>query len=140
MSVEVKRELDFGLDHFGNQKMLTLDDSIAQMVINILFLRPGQLPGLPHIGVDIAKYLYKFDDDLEINDLLAEIRVQCSPLMQYIDVNGMVMTVIQYNEQPLLVLNIPLRTGTNNTDITIGFKKNEDKITADYALINLLKN
>ena len=139
MAIEIKRELDFGLDHFGNQKILSLDDSIAQMVLNILFLRPGQIPSLPYIGVNIEKYLYRFEEELDVQELLTEIRNQCSPLMGYIDIDAMYMAVIEYENYPLLVLNIPLRTGTDNADILIGFKKNDDRITADYSLINLLK-
>jgi len=140
LAVNVKRELNFGLDNFKNQKMLSLDETIAQMIINILFLRPGQLPGMPHVGIDINKYLYKFDTELDTSDILTEIRAQCSPLTNYIDIANMFMAVIEYEEQPLLVLNIPLRTGSSNTDITIGFKKDKDKVTADYSLINLVKN
>ena len=65
----IKNEVDFGFDNFGKQKILSNKDSIAQLFRNLLFLVPGQLPSLPHIGINITKYIYKLVDDINLENL-----------------------------------------------------------------------
>ena len=52
----IKPEVTFGLDNFGKQKTLSLSETIGQLVLDILLLKPGQLPSLPHIGMNIKQF------------------------------------------------------------------------------------
>ena len=53
----VNAELAFGTDNFNNQKILNEVETLTQLLINVLVLKPGQLPGLPHLGMNIKQYI-----------------------------------------------------------------------------------
>lgn len=132
----LKSELDFGLDNFGNQKTLSEADTIAQLLLNILFMRPGQMPSMPHIGIDIKKYLYRFEDEIDTTALKNEISSQCSTLIPYIDLSSMQLLTVNYHGEGVLMIIIPLMIRGNDENLLIGLKKNKDTggITFNYQI------
>ena len=54
---QVLKELDFDVDGFGNQKYLTDAESAAKQILIMLFLRKGDYPSMPELGIDISKYV-----------------------------------------------------------------------------------
>jgi hypothetical protein len=130
----MKSEVDFGLNNFGKPKELSEADSIARLIMNILLMRPGQLPSMPHIGINIRKYLYKFDEDIDTDALKREISFQCSELIPFIDTSNMKLLVIDYRGEGLLMLIMPLYINGKQQDMLMGFKKGatSDDIQFNY--------
>jgi len=137
----IKSELDFGLDNFGKQKILSQSETIAQLILNILLMRPGQMPSMPHIGIDIRKYLYKFEEDIDSEALKKEINYQCSLLIPYLDLTGLRLMVVDYHGEGVLMLIIPLSISSQNETLLIGFKKdsNSGEIVFNYQFEDKLK-
>ena len=138
---EVKPELKFGLDNFGKQSTLTQAQTIAQMLVNLFLMRPGQLPSLPHIGINIRKYMYKFEDEIDVSYIKSQISLQCPDLLQYIDIANMQLLLFPYKTESILYLFVPLSiTVAENTALSIGFKKNNstNEITFNYKVNNNL--
>ena len=136
---EIKPELNFGLDSFGKQSAMTQAQSIAQMLINLFLMRPGQLPSLPHIGMDIRQYMYKFEEELDVSNIKNQISEQCPDILPYIDANNMQIILVPYNNDSILYFFIPLSVDiAENTAISIGFKKNNvsNEITFNYKINN----
>ena len=49
----------FGVDKYKEPKLLDRKDTIANAIIDACFMVPGNLPSLPHVGVNIRQYFYK---------------------------------------------------------------------------------
>ena len=69
MPTELK-EPAFGLDNFGKPKILKDTEAFATTVLMILFGKPGFLPSLPDVGMNIQQYTYAFFDEIQnVNNL-----------------------------------------------------------------------
>lgn len=138
------KEISLSLDGFGRQKVLGEKDTVAQQVLNLLFMKPGHLPNMPHLGIDINQYLYSQEDSFDTSELQSKIVSQCTELMPYM-INGDVTVTFTENEGlQILLIGIPvsidgddllligltptegsgsLRGGTGSTNIVYEFTK-----------------
>lgn len=119
-------ELDFGLDSFNNQKTLNQAETIAQIMMNIFMLKPGQIPGLPHLGMNIKQYLYKFQEDINTDVIKNELRHQCSFLIPFLDLDNLQVLLVPYNNESILYISVPfsvLVENSENQSVLVGYKK-----------------
>ena len=133
----IKPELEFGLDNFGKQKKMNEKDTISQMLINLFLLRPGQLPSLPHVGIDIRQYLYQFEDVVNAEAIREKIVYQCMPLTEYIYLDSIQVVFIPYEQETLMYIVVPIRTSVDNGGTIIyGFKKQKKSniVTFNYKV------
>jgi len=134
----IKPEITFGLNNFGKQKTLPLAETIGQLVLDILLLKPGQLPSLPHIGMDIKQYLYKFEEDISSEYIISQLQSQCSELSTYIDTNSFQVLVFPVDKENILFISMKLTSLVSEEpkELLIGFKKpsNSDKIKFNYTI------
>lgn len=128
-------EVEYGLDNFGKAKVLNTSESVATVLLHLLFLRPGQLPSQPHIGIDISKYLYQFEEDISVDQLRNEITAQAPYMLQYIDTGKMQMFVHGEGEESYLYIFIPLLIDPSQA-VAIGFKKSKRSniVTFNYSV------
>lgn len=121
----IKKELDFGVDNFNEQKILSEKESIAQILKNILFMRPGNMPSMPHIGINIQSKLYNFEDSFDVEELKNEIQTQCSALNPYLDFDKMNLYVAEQKNgsQPILMIIIPVIYENKSEDLIIGVQR-----------------
>ncbi len=119
----IKREVDFGNDNFGKPKVLSQQESVAQVLINLLFLKPGQMPSLPHIGINIKKYLYQFDEKINTEAIKRQIINQCNTLYPYIDTSGLIVTVVKAMNDPVFVIVLPFSIADDGRDLVIVIKR-----------------
>lgn len=126
------KEVDFGFDDFGKPKVLTAADSIANLLINILFLKPGQIPSQPYLGININQYLYSFSDEtIDSATLRTMLTDQAPYLLQYIDMaNLQVNTITDERGQGILYIFAPLLIDSNM--IAIGIKQSTDANTSPF--------
>jgi hypothetical protein len=137
----IKNEVDFGFDNFGKQKILSNKDSIAQLFRNLLFLVPGQLPSLPHIGINITKYIYKLVDDINLENLREEIANQCSALLPQLDLKGISVQNIHYDNKDVMMIVIPLNIGGNDETLVMGLAENANgRIIFNYEFEDSITN
>jgi hypothetical protein len=137
-----KNEVIFGADNFQQPKILSSKESIAQVLLNLFFMRPGNLPSLPHIGINIREYLYRMEDDLDAEELKAKLYDQASVLIPYISLGDVRIFVTSYNGQSLLIVSIPVFDDSQNNSIVYGFSKDQSGNTIfNYQFQNdLLQN
>lgn len=121
----VKKEVSFGLDNFKQAKVLSVKDSIAQLIINILMMKPGNYPSLPHIGVNLEKYLYSFEENIDVEGLKRDIFNQCSEAITFISVGDINVFVEEYENRGLLVIVIPITGLEDDSTLIIGASKDE---------------
>jgi len=134
-----KKELDFGVDNFQKQKVLDNNQSIAQIIVNLFFMRPGNLPSLPHIGINIHQYLYTLDDQVDVDKLKENIYKQCPALIPYLNMGEVKVFVAEYKGNGILMVVIPLLTDSNT--LIIGFTKDKSgDILFNYTVEEGLNN
>jgi hypothetical protein len=123
----LKHEVSLELNDFQEQKYLDINHSVAQVILNILLMRPGNMPGLPHIGVNIKEYLYKLEDTIDPEELKAKIMAQCVELMPGLITNNIdIFFTNDQNGRPMLIISVGLNDLSQNNLINFGFIKNND--------------
>lgn len=73
-------------DSMGKPKILSSFELIVNAVLTLLFMKPGQFPSIPELGIDIESYLFEYSDDKRIP---VEIKNKLIDQCQYIDVIGL---------------------------------------------------
>lgn len=119
----IKHEVAFGVDSFGKPKVLSDKDTIAQLIINILYLRPGQLPSMPMLGIDIYNYITPSVGEEGLNDLSAYITSQCAALAPYIELTGTSAKLMTYQGKPILLIIIPITINGESETLLVGARK-----------------
>ncbi len=96
----------FELDEFARPRLRGEGELLKNTILFILFTKPGQYPSIPFVGLDIKNLLYSFYDDINSNDLAAEIRKQCVALGRYFDNGTINIRKIRYRNKPSLMIHI----------------------------------
>lgn len=119
----IEKEVRFTLNSFGKIDVLSDVDSLAQLIKNILFLKPGQLPSLPFIGVDIMKHMNPMISNAELEALSASISSQCTALIPHMDFGGVTVESLTYQGRPVLMVVIPLTIASEEKTLLLGVRK-----------------
>jgi hypothetical protein len=114
-------ELALNLNNFQQQKILSINDSVAQILINLFLMRPGNLPSLPHIGINLPDYLYRTAGEINVDELKNTIATQCNELLNGV-VTGEIDVIFlpDYKGQPMLIVAVEI---LNTVTVNIGFTK-----------------
>lgn len=97
----------FGLNDFKEPKILNVDRTLVNCVMMILCGKPGFYPSIPDLGMDVRKYLYNFDDEVDLDEIRATLINQCSDLITEVDSGNIDVQQIVKNEQKILVFILP---------------------------------
>ena len=87
-------DVAFSFNKYGEPEMLNLKDTVAQGIINALFMVPGNLPSLPHIGVNIRQYLYRSDTGYIATEIEQKLKEACGVIL-----NGVVINWVDFSVQ-----------------------------------------
>lgn len=134
----IGKEVGFGTDNFGKPKILSIQDSIAQIILNILLMRPGNIPSLPHVGINIKKYLYALEEDIDVLELKNEIYNQCTELLPVLISDDIRFYINRMDGKDVLILFLPVyidSSSNSNNDEGIMFaftKEGAEGITYAY--------
>lgn len=96
----------FELNEFGQPRIRSEIELIKDIVLFVLFSKPGQYPSLPHIGLDIQTMLYSFYDELDVDDLKEKMVLQCDALGVCFDSGTIDFRKTIYKNQPSLLIHI----------------------------------
>lgn len=129
----IKHEVLFGNDNFGKQKELSDAETVAQMLLNLFLMRKGQLPSMPQLGIDIRRYLYKTEDEINVEELKNQIINQCSALIPYINIQQLQIVLVPYNNENVLYILVPLTVAVEDGGtVMYGFKKSKDSSLVNF--------
>lgn len=53
----------FDVDSMYKPKVISSFEMIVNSVLMLLFMKPGQYPSIPDLGIDIESYLHEYSDD-----------------------------------------------------------------------------
>ena len=51
------RDVGLGKDNFQKSKIYNETDSLVNYILNILLMKPGNMPSMPELGVNIGQYI-----------------------------------------------------------------------------------
>lgn len=96
----------FELNEFGQPRIRSEIELIKDVILFILFGKPGQYPSLPNIGMDIQSLLYSFYDELDVEDLKDQLKSQCEILGVYFNSGVVDFRKVKYRGKPSLMIHI----------------------------------
>ncbi len=96
----------FKLNEFSQPKVISEIELVKNVLLYVLFTKPGQYPSLPNIGMDIETLLYSFYDELDTNDLTKDICAQCNALGFYFNNGTIQIKKIKYQNIPSLIIYV----------------------------------
>ena len=119
-----KTELSLEINSFDKPKELNDVAAWSQLMLNLIFLRPGTYPSLPKMGVGIENYQYEFLDEA-IDELSVAIATQQQTYLPDIPLAGIQVSKIDNQGQPVLVIQMAFNTesGAGNSAVAINLSK-----------------
>lgn len=96
----------FELNEFNEPRICSEIETIKNVLLFVLFSKPGAYPSLPQIGLNINDLLYSFYDELDVDDLKAKISEQCSMLGTYIARSNIQIKKTMYQNRPSLMIQV----------------------------------
>lgn len=122
------RDIGIEKDNFQKSKIFNETDSLINYILNILIMKPGNLPGSPELGVDIGKYVNKnMNNNIDPEAIKGLIVENCVDLIPYLSTDELFVGVLADPEgKEFLVIKFTLYS-----DIT-GSKEYNDVYYAFY--------
>ena len=117
------------VDSSHKPKIISSFELCINSILMLLFMKPGQYPSIPELGIDIESYLHEYMDDPTITgDIQAKLQDQCNQL------NMMGLTIEVYidqteNNQGALVIEVSgderIAYGSESSKVIIGITYNK---------------
>lgn len=127
----------FELNDFKETKISSEIEVVKNVVLTILFSKPGQYPSLPTIGLDIQSLLYSFYDELDTESLKQNLIEQCEALGVYFNNGSIAIKKMIYQNHPALLININgTKTYPNGYKTDSADSKNEYLIGITFNELN----
>jgi len=122
---EFEKEVDFNLNNFGEPQTYDSAESLAKVLLNLFLLKPGSLPSLPHVGINIQQYLYNLDDGIDVDGLKNKIYNQCPQLVPHIALGEVRVFITPYKNYSVLIVSVPIAIDDKKETILYGFGRDE---------------
>ena len=136
-----KREQDItgGINMYKEGELNDLRNSVADAIINALFLVPGNLPSLPEVGANIEQYFYTEITDSSAAKLESDINAACKYLPGGARIMGVVFDMAQTEDgQVVFVLAIRISFGEEEELLGISLLKESGReiIRFNFEYVN----
>lgn len=124
------RDVGLDKDNFQKSKIFNETDSLINYILNILLMRPGNMPSMPELGVNIGQYVQSsMQSKLDTELLKGLIISNCEDLLPYLTSDDLFVGIAQdeYGKDVLLI-KIPLVVDYDSQeqkDIYYAFYRNE---------------
>jgi hypothetical protein len=129
---DIGYDLTFELDKFNKPRLCGEAELVKNVLLTILFGKPGNFPSLPNVGMNIQSRLFSFYDEITESGLRDEIIAQCGALGAYFKHNRIYIKKIMYKGQPSLLIHV--ETDFDENAITSLYS---DKETDDINKFNI---
>lgn len=77
-------------DSMYKPKVISSFELIINSILTLLFMKPGQYPSIPDLGIDIESYLHEYSDD---NNIPMEIKNKLIDQCNRIDIIGVTIDI-----------------------------------------------
>lgn len=119
-----KKETSLQINSFDKPNELTGVAAWSQLMLNLIFLKPGTYPSLPEMGVGIEDYQYDFFEEA-VEALSSAITEQQKVFLPDVPLSGIKISKLDKNGQPILVIQLFFDTndGVETSAIAINTSK-----------------
>ena len=124
------RDVGLGKDNFQKSKIYNETDSLVNYILNILLMKPGNMPSMPELGVNIGQYIQpNMQQELDPELVKGLIVSNCEELLPYLTADEIIASVARDDlGRDVLLIKIPLimdEGSKNEQDIYYAFYRNE---------------
>lgn len=102
-----KKELGLSTNVFNKATEYQGKTAWFQLILNLIFLRPGTYPSIPNMGVGIQDYEYEYIDDVKDN-IRNKIEEQASLFLPDVPLASVEVTSVEYEGKTILLIVISL--------------------------------
>lgn len=119
-----KSEALLEINSFDKPKEVSDVAAWSQLMLNLIFLKPGTYPSMPLMGVGIENYQYEFVDEA-IEELTAAITSQQQTYLPDVPLSAVQISKVDQNGTPILIIQLFFNTenGTSGSAIAINTSK-----------------
>lgn len=124
--------LDYDAAH--KPKVISSFEMCINIILTLLFMKPGQYPSIPDLGIDIEQYLHEYSDDKTIPAKITEkLNEQCNRIGEtgitvdcmFDKIDGFDVLVVQINATERMAV------GSESNKVIIGISY--DKLNRMYS-------
>ena len=124
------RDIGLGKDNFQKSKIFNETDSLVNYILNILLMKPGNMPSMPELGVNIGQYIQpNMQQELDAEFIKGLIVSNCEDLLPYLTADELIVAIMQDGYgRDVLIIKIPLivnEASRSEQDIYYAFYRNE---------------
>lgn len=131
LSPMVGNDLTFEVNEFGKARLCEELETVKNALLTVLFMKPGQYPSLPQLGLNIQNLLYMFYDDIDEKELEQNIVSQCAALSLYFQQGDISVKKMKYKNMPSLIIRIKSSTADTHSQQRL-LKSNKERGKAFY--------
>lgn len=102
-----KKELGLSTNVFNKQTEYQGKTAWFQLILNLIFLRPGTYPSIPNMGVGIQDYEYEYIDDVKDN-IRTKIEEQINLFLPDVPLASVDVNSVNYEGKTILLIIISL--------------------------------
>lgn len=110
----------YGINAYNMPKILSVTETYVRNVLVLLFGKPGFYPSIPTLGMDIRKYLYNFEDSINVEAIKEELVDQCDSFLPEVESGELDVIIRYYQNRPMLVFKLPIVTDNKSIGIVLG--------------------
>lgn len=124
------RDVGLDKDDFQKSRIFNTTDSLINYILNILLMKPGNMPSMPEIGVNIGQYIQPhMQEQLDSEFIKGLITSNCQNLLPYLTEDELIVTFANDEQgRQVLLIKIPLVTDEEykiEQDVYYAFYRNE---------------
>ena len=113
-----KIETSLQINSFDKPDELTGVKAWSQLMLNLIFLKPGTYPTQPEMGVGIENFQYEFLEEA-VAELSAKITEQHQTYLPDVPLSGLQISKIEQGGQPILIIQLFFTTDAGATSSAI---------------------
>lgn len=102
-----KKELGLSTNVFNKATEYQGKTAWFQLILNLIFLRPGTYPSIPNMGVGLQDYEYEYIDDVKDN-IRNKIEEQVNLFLPDVPLASVEVTSVEYERKTILLIVISL--------------------------------
>lgn len=114
----------FSVNNFNKPKVLSSMETYVNNILMLLFGKPGFYPSLPTIGMDIGQYLYRFEGEVNTEEIKVRLATQCSEFLPEIQNDNFDVLKTVFNDRLLLIFKLPIIDDTQEYSVALGVTTN----------------
>ena len=99
-------DLSFEMNEFQEQRICSDLETLKNVLLFIIFTKPGQYPSIPQIGLNIKDELYTNYDEFDVNNFRTQLIEQCALLDAYITDGTIAIKKVMYRNTPSLIIRL----------------------------------